>query len=488
MGSSKNVVKFKLEKGYSFININGSYGHFKINNYSVTKDQIKSDSNIKTNEIIAINSDGELTFIVNRKKSTDVASWWTKEIGSKHCTFNEEPEELNFAVLGDLEINVTGGIFGETTKTIKYQNVALAQGHTATRNNWWFGGKHFLYLNHNRAISSNENQIECTAIRGTEETGDLDVNIVHLVDFKYESKINWISSVDEELKLYHMSIPGTHDSGTSSVVKLAANCQNFDVKQQLLSGIRVFDIRVDAQMDIRHTFKSEENWQEVIYDDFIPFLEANQDEFIIMLLGSANGQWTDYMIETVKKTCKTEEKSNSYFSEEASCLLQNIKSNRKKIIVIRRQSDCPFGILLKFEDNKTFSYNGFCVEDEYKQFDTSKKAISVKNNITKADLQYKQYLHPATDSKTTENQPTSTLYITFNSISTNLPKGLHTPYEYAWGTKLQGIDPAMNPKLLEIINSMVTPKSLGLVLLDFYDDHGDKPELVNAIISANNPK
>ena len=46
----------------------------------------------------------------------------------------------------------------------------------------------------------------------------------------------------------------------------------------------------------------------------------------------------------------------------------------------------------------------------------------------------------------------------------------------------------MNPKLLEIINSMVTPKSLGLVLLDFYDDHGDKPELVNAIISANNPK
>lgn len=414
MGSSKNVVKFELDKGYSLVNIEGSYGHFKIKKYSVTKDQIKTDSNIKTDEVISINSSGELTFIVNRKKSSEVADWWSKEIGAKHCTFNEEPKELNFGVLGELEINVTGGVFGNNTKIIKYEDVALAQGHTASRNNWWFGGKHFLYLNQNRAICSNEEKIECTAIRGTQYTEEFEVNIVHLVDFKNNSKIKWMNNVDENVTLYHMSIPGTHDSGTSSVPKLAANCQNFNIKQQLLSGIRVFDIRVNAQMDLCHSvFDSVENWNEVIYNDFIPFLEANPSEFIVMLLGCENTVWTEFMRQTVSDTCN-ENNSRICFLEQENCLLSNLKSLRQKIIVLKRQEDCPFGIRLKFEDNQTFTYKNFCVEDEYKQYDTSKKAETVKSNIEKADSQYKQFIKQETESKKSSDKLSSTLYITFH--------------------------------------------------------------------------
>ena len=53
-----------------------------------------------------------------------------------------------------------------------------------------------------------------------------------------------------------MSIPGTHDSGTSSLFgvtdKGAAHCQNFNIIQQLNDGIRFLDIRIGLDLRLNH--------------------------------------------------------------------------------------------------------------------------------------------------------------------------------------------------------------------------------------------
>ena len=53
-----------------------------------------------------------------------------------------------------------------------------------------------------------------------------------------------------------MSIPGTHDSGTSSLLGVpdegAAHCQNFIIIQQLNDGIRFLDIRIGLDLRLNH--------------------------------------------------------------------------------------------------------------------------------------------------------------------------------------------------------------------------------------------
>ena len=63
---------------------------------------------------------------------------------------------------------------------------------------------------------------------------------------------NWMSLLDENLRLNQVSIPGTHDSGTHYVAfikSIHAKTQSLNIKEQLEHGIRYLDIRLSIDND-----------------------------------------------------------------------------------------------------------------------------------------------------------------------------------------------------------------------------------------------
>jgi hypothetical protein len=60
---------------------------------------------------------------------------------------------------------------------------------------------------------------------------------------------NWMGGLNDNINICHIAIPGTHDSATAGVwaFREMARCQSKRLSQQLLDGIRYFDIRVDGR-------------------------------------------------------------------------------------------------------------------------------------------------------------------------------------------------------------------------------------------------
>lgn len=56
-----------------------------------------------------------------------------------------------------------------------------------------------------------------------------------------------MSGLDDSLLLSNLTIPGSHNTGTYACPKLCIinQCQGWDVKHQLMAGIRYLDFRVN---------------------------------------------------------------------------------------------------------------------------------------------------------------------------------------------------------------------------------------------------
>ena len=57
---------------------------------------------------------------------------------------------------------------------------------------------------------------------------------------------NWMSQLSDDLYLWQLALPGSHDAGTAQCVapaSLFTRTQSFSIINQLILGVRVFDIR-----------------------------------------------------------------------------------------------------------------------------------------------------------------------------------------------------------------------------------------------------
>lgn len=62
----------------------------------------------------------------------------------------------------------------------------------------------------------------------------------------------WMKKLPDNKMLHQLSIPGTHDSGTSNLSAIS-RCQSLTLEEQLFAGIRYFDIRLNADdMQVVH--------------------------------------------------------------------------------------------------------------------------------------------------------------------------------------------------------------------------------------------
>ena len=118
---------------------------------------------------------------------------------------------------------------------------------------------------------------------------------------------HWMEGLPDTMKACRVSIPGTHDSGTSGVrfpMKHYARTQTMDLSEQWDAGIRFFDLRpkpVDGTIKIYH---GSADCHLTLEDALLTLkgkLESNPTEFCIVLINMAGGgqEGTDMVMKKI---------------------------------------------------------------------------------------------------------------------------------------------------------------------------------------------
>lgn len=184
---------------------------------------------------------------------------------------------------------------------------------------------------------------------------------------KFENLNSWMSSLDDDLTLNKINIPGTHDSATQYVqLALFSRCQCLSIKEQLEAGYRYLDIRLDAdeneKLKLVHGFTScktdDYPWNETLYIDAVleqcyEFLKENPTETIIFVVKQENKD---------DDTKKLQKLLNEIISENPEMWLLDseiptLSESRGKIVLFRRYEDEAdlkekSGIKLEWQDQK----------------------------------------------------------------------------------------------------------------------------------------
>ncbi len=125
----------------------------------------------------------------------------------------------------------------------------------------------------------------------------------------YSESLRWMSAVSDSLSIAQISIPGSHDSGTTSALfssssqQSSAQTQRYYLDEQLVTGTRALDIRLGADDDPTIVSGSEgvvvldRDGTALRLSDVIAtaeeFLEAHPTETLILLVSSHSGNDAD---------------------------------------------------------------------------------------------------------------------------------------------------------------------------------------------------
>ena len=181
---------------------------------------------------------------------------------------------------------------------------------------------------------------------------------------------DWMSSLDGDLPLSQLSIPGTHDSGARfEPFPGTAICQNLTIGEQLAIGVRFLDIRC-RHLNDSFTIHHGQVYQNInftdVLTDVLAFLDANPGETVIM---------------SVKQEYQASGNTRSFEATFDSYVAQNpgrwklgwevptLDEARGKIVLFRRfgASSTPKGINASvWPDNTSFNQTGrLRVQDRY---------------------------------------------------------------------------------------------------------------------------
>ena len=105
----------------------------------------------------------------------------------------------------------------------------------------------------------------------------------------------WMASLQDTVPVCRLSIPGTHDSGTSSVrfpMRHYARTQTMNLSEQWDAGIRFFDLRPKLDGDELKIYHGPANCHITLEEALLILkekLELNPSEFCIVMTNSAGG-------------------------------------------------------------------------------------------------------------------------------------------------------------------------------------------------------
>lgn len=178
---------------------------------------------------------------------------------------------------------------------------------------------------------------------------------------------NWMSFINDNTSIGKINIPGTHDSAAiNSSVHTPWACHYTSITEQLIGGVRLFDIRLKVKKDSCNNYYfvtchgdfgsffelNEYAPFKSVMDEFIEFLEMHNTETIIMSLKMDD--WNGFN-DKVKIYCALKCVLDSYnpFIYKSSSL-PSLGSVRGKIFVFNRMSDnnnAGIGCTIDWKDN-----------------------------------------------------------------------------------------------------------------------------------------
>ncbi|MCQ2213890.1 MAG: DUF4421 family protein [Bacteroidaceae bacterium] len=439
----------------------GKYGTFEIQDGLVTQGQ-DTEERLKPGTILEMDKDGDFEVEVGHRLGFSAANWWKSQLKVSQTPTHWYPEMLHYGLRGKLTMYVRNHTFG-TKQPVKVEIENFCINHGKETKQFFQIGAQDFYSHSSYSIigTANVNNRLCRIYIESKKRGTR--NYIYINRMK-ASGSTWMERIPDDRAIGRISMPGTHDAGTASLPESSlthmSHTQNFTISEQLLDGIRAFDIRLKKNMKYGHTMTCREGFDETLVD-IRQFLKDNPSEFLVAMIGSdEGGKWSDEMRHNFNQL--TSQYKDLFIDDfDATTPISKV---RGKVLVIRRQEGCPYGKLLKFTDNAVFENGGFCVEDVYKEHKTYKKIKLVEQHLRDAF----------------ENDNPNLWYITFNSIAWD-PRH-HKPYYSAWGAV--NVRKPMNKALREVIETKGY-NNFGMVFLDFYNDHGDKPQLVESIINSN---
>ncbi len=443
----------------------GRYGWYELEDFYITPGQ-DTEGKLYPKKILEIDKDGVFQIEVGHEGSELASNWWKSQISLNQIPDRQYPKTLHYALCGKLTLNVRGDIFGKSEPVkLFFDDFYINQGkdkncfsQIAVKS---FKSYSTYSIEGSAVINGNDYRIY---IEQKEQGTQINIYIGRID----KSKCTWMKNIDGNRPVSTISMPGTHDSGSANYPKKSellfhdGHTQNFPVLTQLEDGIRAFDIRLRHDLHYGHYIKLYDSFDSTMVQ-WDKFLDKYPSEFIVALIGSdEGGRWNKELTENYRRLIS---QYPHRFVEDFSPSAP-IDSVRGKILVLRRQKACPYGRLITFADNATFDYKGFHVEDIYRPQNSKKKLNAVEKNIREAS----------------ENKNPNKWFMTFNSIICG--PGDHTPYNNAWGGTAKDIKRPMNKSLLEVLEQE-NYSNFGIVFLDFYNDRGENPKLVEAIINSN---
>ena len=270
-----------------------------------------------------------------------------------------------------------------------------------------------------------------------------------------EISLNWMSKVDDDVRIKDLSIPGTHDSGAlHSIADVAGKCQDISISSQLKIGVRFFDLRlqlVNDEFKIVHSFVDQDLKFKTVVENLYSFIKNYNSEFLIISIKeeSSSVNSTLYFEEALIKALKPYE---DVFMLNDTKLPETVGNARSKIFILSRFSgNTGVPAYFGWADDTSFELDDLYIQDNYNISDIEEKKSDILNTIEYA--------------RNNDNK------LVINFASCYLDPGF--PPSYAGTTAL-----SINPWLKEEISK--SDEKLGIMLIDFIDE-----ELSKAIYMRN---
>lgn len=210
--------------------------------------------------------------------------------------------------------------------------------------------------------------------------------------------LNWMSQLPNNTLLSDISIPGTHDSGSTLDAKVGgltitdtAKTQDLTISEQLSIGVRFFDIRLileNNELEVYHsTVKQNLSFREVL-NDIYAFIDKYPSEALIMSIRKEGDDIGDNTVLFEEKVNNLIQSANKYWLLDEK--IATLEDARSKITLLRRyqtESDYSIGINASqnWRDKATFTIQlsnmNLSVQDEYFVEDNKEKWLSILNQF-----------------------------------------------------------------------------------------------------------
>ena len=223
-------------------------------------------------------------------------------------------------------------------------------------------------------------------------------------DYEQDGSIllNWMSQLPNNTLLSDISIPGTHDSGSTLDAKVGgltitdtAKTQDLTISEQLSIGVRFFDIRLileNNELEVYHsTVKQNLSFREVL-NDVYRFLDQHPSEALIMSIRKEGDDIGDNTVLFEEKVNNLIQSGKKYWLLDEK--IATLEDARSKITLLRRyptESNYSIGINASqnWKDKATFTIQldnmSLSVQDEYFVEDNNEKWSSILNQFEASD-------------------------------------------------------------------------------------------------------